>query len=404
MANIKKVAGILLCGVLLFSLSACSIVFVNEDRDMAQVVAKINDTELTKKDFIEAADAISYQQNGMLYEQYKKSATDENLKLFKEAVLDNLVNGELLHQKAVADGMEDNSEENRNKVKEEIEKEIASTKEYYESNAETQEGKDPAVYVQEMMDKYLESTGYNDMEAAISAKIKSESVKAIADKLDAEVTYTEQDAKEMYDLQVDAQVKSIKENPSMFQMYQSMGGQVFARPDGARFVKHILISLPEDVQNEIKVMRSNKDDAGADALRDAELAKIKVSADEALARVNQGEEFDTLVEELGQDPGMKSEPAKTQGYLVYEGSGMVAEFEQAALALKNVGDVTGLVPTDFGYHIIKYVKDGSGQIPFDEVKEDMIKSGLASKQQSHRQEFIDGLKKDAKTKTYIDRV
>lgn len=51
MANIKKVAGILLCGVLMFSLSACSIVFVNEDRDMAQVVAKINDTELTKKGF-----------------------------------------------------------------------------------------------------------------------------------------------------------------------------------------------------------------------------------------------------------------------------------------------------------------------------------------------------------------
>ena len=62
-------------------------------------------------------------------------------------------------------------------------------------------------------------------------------------------------------------------------------------------------------------------------------AKIKADADAALARAKAGEGFGALIEELGTDTGMTQEPAKTKGYLVFEGSGMVAEFEEAALAL-----------------------------------------------------------------------
>ena len=76
--------------------------------------------------------------------------------------------------------------------------------------------------------------------------------------------------------------------------------------------------MPEDAQSQISNLRKSGDDEGADKLLNEELAKIKSQADGALARAKAGEDFDALIEELGTDSGMKQEPAKTQGYVVYE--------------------------------------------------------------------------------------
>jgi peptidyl-prolyl cis-trans isomerase C len=49
---------------------------------------------------------------------------------------------------------------------------------------------------------------------------------------------------------------------------------------------------------------------------------------------------------------------------------MVAEFEQAAFALEKLGDISDVVKSPFGYHIIKLTerKEGSDK-PFEEVKD-----------------------------------
>ncbi len=73
---------------------------------------------------------------------------------------------------------------------------------------------------------------------------------------------------------------------------------------------------------------------------------------EALAiqeRLRQGEKFGKLAKELSIDPGS----AKRDGSLGYFGRGaMVKQFEEVAFKLQ-IGEVSDLVKSEFGYHIIK---------------------------------------------------
>ena len=63
--------------------------------------------------------------------------------------------------------------------------------------------------------------------------------------------------------------------------------------------------------------------------------------------------FDSLMEEYSEDPGLKTNP---DGYEAYKGQ-MMEEFETASLALKT-GEISDIVETEAGYHIIL-------RLPFD---------------------------------------
>lgn len=81
-------------------------------------------------------------------------------------------------------------------------------------------------------------------------------------------------------------------------------------------------------------------------------AHILVNSEDAakaiLARINSGESFSKMAQEFSKCPS-----GKKGGDLGSFGRGqMVREFELAAFKL-NKGEVSGIVKTQFGYHIIK---------------------------------------------------
>ncbi len=77
--------------------------------------------------------------------------------------------------------------------------------------------------------------------------------------------------------------------------------------------------------------------------------QTKAKADDVLKRVRAGEDFAKLAKEFSTDPGSKEKG----GDLGWFGHGaMVPEFEEAAFKLKP-GEVSDLVQSKFGYHIIK---------------------------------------------------
>lgn len=87
----------------------------------------------------------------------------------------------------------------------------------------------------------------------------------------------------------------------------------------------------------------------ANKIRCAHILVAKFSeAQEVLERIKKGEGFTKLAEERSLDGSRKR-----GGDLGYFGRGMmVKEFEKAAFALEK-GQVSDIVKTQFGYHIIK---------------------------------------------------
>ena len=103
-------------------------------------------------------------------------------------------------------------------------------------------------------------------------------------------------------------------------------------------------------------------------LNPAQMANAKVRADSLLKAIRGGAEFVDLCRRFSQEPGA----SQSGGDLGFFGRGrMVKEFEQTAFALKP-GEVSGVVQTQFGYHIIRLEeRKPAGLRAFDEVRAEL---------------------------------
>lgn len=106
---------------------------------------------------------------------------------------------------------------------------------------------------------------------------------------------------------------------------------------GVFAVKHILLKTTDD---------SNQ------PLPDEDAAAKKTTAEDLLARLQAAEDmpalFDELMNEYSEDPGAATNP---DGYVFSASDSLVGGFREAALALE-VGELSGIVETDYGYHIM----------------------------------------------------
>ncbi|MFH1027571.1 MAG: peptidylprolyl isomerase [Pseudomonadota bacterium] len=122
------------------------------------------------------------------------------------------------------------------------------------------------------------------------------------------------------------------------------------------------------------------------------LVKTEKEAKDILAQIKAGGNF----EELAKKSSVDSSSAKG-GDLGWFGKGsMVPAFEKAALALKE-GQVSDVVKSDFGFHIIKLTgKRPAGIRPLEEVKDQIKGAIMPSRQQEVFQKIKEELKKTAK--------
>ena len=120
----------------------------------------------------------------------------------------------------------------------------------------------------------------------------------------------------------------------------------------------------------------------------AKACEAEAKAREILARARQpGADFAALAEASSDDPGS----ASRGGDLGFFSRGrMVAPFEAAAFALKQPGDLSEVVKTDFGYHVIRLEeRKPAARKPFEEVRDDLVKSIVQSEERARRQVLLD---------------
>ena len=142
---------------------------------------------------------------------------------------------------------------------------------------------------------------------------------------------------------------------------------------------HILIQVPQ----------------GADA---ATKQQAKAKAEGILKDLKAGKDFAAAAKENSQDPGS----APNGGDLgFFEQGQMVPQFEQAAFALKP-GQMSDVVETQFGYHIIKVAEKQDGRVvPLEEAKGQIEQYLTEQNRHAQTEEFVNALKAKAKIEILI---
>ena len=168
--------------------------------------------------------------------------------------------------------------------------------------------------------------------------VKAEYIVLNADAMAKQIALPEQDARGFYD-----------QNKKRYEIPEQ------------RRASHILIAVAKDAS-------------------EADKAKAKAKAEEVLAKVRANPaDFAKLAKQYSQDPGS----ANSGGDLDYLGKGAtVPPFEASLFALKDK-EISGLVLTDFGYHVIEVTGIKPAEVkPFESVKGEIdieIRKQLAQK-------------------------
>jgi peptidyl-prolyl cis-trans isomerase D len=222
-------------------------------------------------------------------------------------------------------------------------------------------------------------------------KVKLELVTLTADKLREGVTATDAEIGAYFDknkeqfrtgpkrkvkyLLIDLQaIRSRTTIPATdVRRYYDQNIEQFSTPEQVK-ASHVLIKISE-----------TQDDAAA-----------RKSAEEVLAKAKAGADFAELAKQFSEDESNKA----TGGDLGFFGRGaMVKEFEDVAFSLEP-GQMSEIVKTQFGYHVIKVTEKKAGETrPFEQVRaqiEDQLKWERAQQQaQQIAEEIGDDLESPA---------
>ena len=335
---------------LLATIALSAILFTGCGIKSAQTIIKVNDGKITQGQFDEKFDQAS--QGGMFAQLGINIKDGKNNFLFyiiKDKVVNELIVKELLNQEIAKRGIKVSGADVDAAIKEIVDK----------------------VGSKEQLDQILKQNGVS---AAQFKKDLTEEVKLkrLAQTLGVPAI-TDADTKKYYN-----------DNIAKFKY-----------PDKVR-ASHILIAVnPAEIEEVIRADKANKDltEEQIKAKVNDEIAAKEAKAKEVLAKVQKDPaNFAQIAKENSEDTTTAVKGGELGFFAAQE---MVPEFSKAAFAMKP-NTVSGLVKTQFGYHIIKVTdRMAAGQEPYEKVKND-IKAYLQNQRELQAiDNLVESLKKSA---------
>lgn len=483
-------------------LAGCNLIGVDTELDAKQIVAKVGDREITKGEWHEMrASMVDYY--AYMYSMYGMNfdPTDATvIEAMGQDALDSMIQDEVIRMKAAELGVDVLTEEEKAEVEASVAEDMDLNRWYYQMMYYPEYDLEMAT-VSEAVDALLAQDGYS-VEALTESYTMEKVVARVREEAIKDVVVTDEEIKADFDASVEAQKASYDAAPTQYAQDVSNGADIFYVPEGYRSIKHVLIKLDDEKQNEIEELEAllsenattraslesqladltaepeegvelteeqvaaNEEsiatinakleelavaDAEANeklpALREAAYAEIMPKAEMVLAlakgdletakalytQMNPVEEtaeettpaeaaeeteaeaegldvlalteavdFQTLIDEYNEDPGMKNEPYATTGYELCEGLMMYETgFQNAAMALENIGDVSEIVEGLNGYHILCYMGDvAAGPVDFETKKEAISTQLLTAKQDEAYTAAVEQWVADAKVETF----
>ena len=397
----KKLIRLLAVALAVMMLAGCSLVTVNEEKI---VVATVGDETITKADFNEGFNALLSQYG---YTQDSEEIADQ-LKTLKENYIAQMVEDKVLERKIKELGLDQVTDEEKAAAEQEIQdwydEQYAALVENFKTDDTVE---DPEAKAAETIENYLSQYGLtlDQMKENSVASISSDK---LYDYVTKDVTVTEEEAKIEFANKVAAAKEKYDADLSAYVSDFENGATIYYTPKGCYYIKHILISLTDEQKQDIKNLRADDDEtvaATADEKREEYLLTIREKAESVLKLVDEGGDFEALMEEYGEDPGMKNEAYKN-GYLTYAGdTGFVTEFADACAALTEDGMTSGLVASDFGYHIIRRVSTvPSGEATFEDVKDSLMESMFTDKKSTTYDQQVEAWVKEVNPDIKTDKL
>ena len=415
-------------------LSGCALIVKDEAVDNATEIIRMGDQVITK-DKVKAEvqnqlDSMAYYYS--LYGSSFDATSAENIAAAQEEAVKDLKQDLALTAKAAELGLDQLTAEEEEKAKTSAQESYDSALDYVKTNMLQDSGLEGEELDKAAADKLTE------LGVSLDAYIESAKKTAVDDKLREyaikDVAVTDEEIKTEYDSRVEKDKETYGENAGSWASAANNGTTLYYTPAGVRRVKQILTKFKDEDQTAIddakkaqtdantavtaanakvsaaqetldtegiteeiqtqaeadlkaaneELEKANTDlDAANKAVEDATnkaFENIAADADEILQQLKDGEDWQKLMDEKNQDPGMKS---NEKGYAVATGmTGFDSAFVDAAMALAKPGDVSDKVKgSSYGYYIIRYDSDeAEGAVSLDDVKETISSALLSTKQ------------------------
>lgn len=312
---------------------------VDNDVSLPDVVAKVNGVEIKSKSII-------FQLSSAMRKGQRSFSPAEKREIVS-GLVDKEIVRELVYQEGKAAKVEVDSET--------VEKEFQGVMKPYKNKEEFQ--------------KALKARGLTEDELKSSIKVDLIAKKLIDDQVRGKIRITDEDVK------------------SYFESNQKK----FFRPEAYR-AHHIFISIfpPEMIRttpiNELKAKKEELDQE----------AKKKI--DSILAEVKSGGDFAELAKKYSHDSGS----AQNGGDLDFIYKGVFDPAFDEAISKMKVGDVSDVVNTPYGYHIIKLDETKPPeQATFTEMEEAIQKHLFLEQAKKKVEIYLQGLRKKAKIEVLL---
>jgi len=316
--------------------------------------AKVGNTEIGRGEFEQAYQNERNRMQSQLGDYFAQMLADPAyVESFRKSVLDRMINDVLLEQQAESLGLRISDSQIRTMILEMPQFQTAGQfdQEVYQA-ALRRAGFSAESFAEYMRRDLMRNqlvTALQGSEFVLQGEIDTQS-KLIAQTRDIR-TVT---------LSVADLAKNVELTDEQIEQYYTENPLAYTRPEQAK-VSYIELSS-ESLKSQLEVSDEEAQkyyQEHLDKYSTAEQRKVshilvegddEAKAQAILDELNAGADFATLAEEKSDDFG-SADVGGDLGWI--ERDVMDPAFEDAAFALQNVGDTTGLVKSDFGYHIIK---------------------------------------------------